>query len=60
MAKNKTKKKGQPQQQKISPERFLREKARQLPIDKCYMSTYWQDGGMALVMVTRRRPGENE
>lgn len=60
MAKNKTKKKGQPQQQKISPERFLREKARQLTIDKCYMSTDWQDGGMALVMVTRRRPGENE
>ena len=57
MAKNKTKKKGQPQQQKISPERFLREKARQLPIDKCYMSTDWQDGGMALVMVPRRRPG---
>ncbi len=56
MAKKKTKKKGQQQQQKISPEKFLREKGRQLPLDKCYMSSHWQDGGMALVMVTRRRP----
>lgn len=56
MAKKKTKKKGQPQLQKISPEKFLREKARQLPFDKCYMNSHWQDSGMALVMVTRRRP----
>lgn len=27
-----------------------------MPLDKCYMSTNWQDDGVALVMVTRRRP----
>ncbi len=50
------KKKTTQQQGKISPEKYIREKARTLPIDKCYVNQDWQKAGMANVVVTRQRP----
>lgn len=43
---------------KISPEKFMREKVRTLPIGKCYVTPGWKDVGIADVIVTRiRRDG---
>ncbi len=61
MAKKKSKNKGKGQQQPtLSPYRFMREKARTLPIGKCYIAPPdWQESGMAHVIVTRVRPSGN-
>lgn len=61
MAKKKSKNKGKGQQQPaLSPHRFMREKARTLPIGKCYIAPpNWQESGMAHVIVTRVRPSGN-
>lgn len=59
MAKKKAKNKGQ-QQPALSPYKFMREKARTLPIGKCYIAPPdWQKSGMAHVIVTRVRPSGN-
>lgn len=55
----KKKKKKAPQLPAISPVRFIREKARKLPIGKCYINKDWQEKGMATVFVTRLRPNGN-
>ncbi|MDE5871246.1 MAG: DUF1186 family protein [Muribaculaceae bacterium] len=54
----KNKKKGG-SQVKISPERYMRERVRNLPIGKCYINPDWQENGMAHVIVTRNRAGGN-
>lgn len=54
MGKNKKKKSGKTNIG-ISPERFMREKARNNPLDKCYLTKNWQEKGLAHVIVTRRR-----
>lgn len=61
MAKKKSKNKNKGQQQPaLSPYRFMREKARTLPIGKCYIAPpNWQESGMAHVIVTRVRPSGN-
>lgn len=61
MAKKKSKNKSKGQQQlPLSPYRFMREKARTLPIGKCYISPPdWQESGMAHIIVTRVRPSGN-
>lgn len=61
MAKKKSKNKGKGQQQPaLSPYRFMREKARALPIGKCYIApSDWQKEGMAHVIVSRVRPSGN-
>ncbi len=61
MAKKKSKNKGKGQQQPaLSPYKFMREKARTLPIGKCYIAPPdWQEAGMAHVIVTRVRPSGN-
>lgn len=58
MAKKKSKKKAQPQVSP-SPARFMREKARKLPLGKCYVNSDWREAGMADVAVTRVRPSGN-
>ena len=58
MAKKKTKKaNSQPQHQ--SPEKYIRQKARTLPIGKCYITGDWQEQGLAQIVVTRLRPSGN-
>lgn len=37
-----------------SPEKYIRTRARSLPLGECYMNTGWKDSGMAFIMVTRR------
>ncbi|MDE6286799.1 MAG: DUF1186 family protein [Muribaculaceae bacterium] len=59
MAKKKSGKKGAQQMKPLSPERFMREKARKLPIAGCYVNNDWQNAGEASVWVTRRRPDGN-
>ncbi|MCM1028807.1 MAG: DUF1186 domain-containing protein [Pseudoflavonifractor sp.] len=57
MAKNKSKKKAAAVQP-MGPERFLREKARSLPVGDCYMN-YDKEMGLSTVLVSRRRPSGN-
>ncbi len=48
------------QQPALSPYRFMRKKARTLPIGKCYIAPPdWLESGMAHVIVTRVRPSGN-
>lgn len=47
---------GLAQNQKITPERFMREKARTLPLGKCFVTKDWQKAGIAQIFVTRIRP----
>ena len=56
MAKNKSK---QNQFQLLSPEKYIRLKARNLPIEVCYVSDDWKDerGAVAEVIVVRRHAG---
>lgn len=54
----KNKKKGGTQA-KISPERYMRERVRTLPIGKCYINPNWEENGMAHIIVTRNRAGGN-
>ena len=50
------KKKTQPSQKKFTPESYIRQKARMLPIGDCYISDDWQHAGEAIVWVTRCHP----
>lgn len=59
MAQKKPKNKKKAQQTQMSPERFLREKARTLPIGKCYITPDWENQGLAQVIVSRIRPNGN-
>ncbi len=59
MAKNKSKNKQQ-QKPALSPYCYMREKARNLPIGKCYIAPPdWQESGMAHIIITRVRPNGN-
>lgn len=58
MAKNK-KSKSRQQQPQMSPERFLREKARTLPIEKCYITSNWKEAGISQIIISRLRPSGN-
>ena len=39
--------------QSISPENFIKTRARNLPLGKCYISTEWQEQGLITIVVTR-------
>lgn len=43
----------------MSPERFMRDKVRTLPIGKCYVTSGREETGLAHVIVTRVRPSGN-
>lgn len=61
MAKKKSKNNSKGQKQPaLSPYRFMREKARTLPVGKCYIAPPdWLESGMAHIVVTRVRPSGN-
>lgn len=44
---------------KMSPERYMRERVRNLPIGKCYINPDWQKEGLAHILLTRNRAGGN-
>ena len=52
----KKKKKSAPQQGPISPEKYIRLHARELPIYKCYMPQEGSAQGMSEIVVSRKRP----
>ncbi len=41
----------------MSPERYMRERVRNLPIGKCYINPDWEEDGLAHIIVTRERAG---
>ena len=45
--------------QMLSPENYIRQKARTLPIHECWLNTEWQEEGMANIVVTRRHTNSN-
>lgn len=50
------KKKSKGQATQMSPERYIKERVRLLPIDKCLVNTEWQENGLAHIAVMRRHP----
>lgn len=45
--------------QMLSPENYIRKKARSLPIHECWVNSDWKDSGMANIIVSRRHTNEN-
>lgn len=43
----------------ISPEKYIRQRARKLPVYKCYMPQEISNQGMSIVVVARQRPNGN-
>ncbi|MBX9850127.1 MAG: hypothetical protein K2X86_00040 [Cytophagaceae bacterium] len=43
-------------QQALSPEKYIRTKARTLPIETCLLNAGWSDHGLAVITVIRRHP----
>lgn len=54
MTKKKNKKKSATKAKAFSSEKYIREKARLLPIDSCYVNSNWKQTGLANVIVVRR------
>ena len=48
-----------PKQQQLSPESYIRTRARTLPIDACYINAGWETAGLATVVVLRRHVNGN-
>jgi len=42
------------QNQQLSPEKYIRTRARTLPIGTCYINANWRDSGLAVIFVCRR------
>ena len=42
-----------------TPEKYIRNKARSLPLGTCYINDGWKDSGMALIVVTRKHVNNN-
>ncbi len=45
--------------QLLSPEKYIRTRARSLPIGPCYINENWADAGMALIIITRKHTNGN-
>lgn len=45
--------------QMLSPENYIRKKARSLSIHECWINSDWKDSGMASIVVSRRHTNEN-
>lgn len=50
MAKNK---KTNNANQKLSPENYIRQKARSLPIYECWITSNWKNSGLASICISR-------
>ena len=48
----------QPQRQ-LKPDEYVRTKARQLPIYKCYVNDYWLNTGLTMVIIARQHKTGN-
>jgi hypothetical protein len=45
--------------QMLSPENYIRQKARTLPIHKCYVNSDWKLSGLANILVSRKHSNGN-
>ena len=45
--------------QMLSPENYIRKKARLLPIHECWINADWEDSGMANIVIARRHTNGN-
>lgn len=43
--------------QNLSPENYIRQRARNLPIYRCYVNSNWEENGMAQVLISRKHAG---
>ena len=43
----------------LSPENYVKTRARILPLGKCYVSTGWEEKGLVTLVVTRNHPSGN-
>jgi hypothetical protein len=43
----------------LSPENYIKNKARTLPLDKCYVNDGWKEAGMANIFVVRKHTTGN-
>jgi hypothetical protein len=46
-------------QNNLSPEKYIRTKARQLAVDKCYINESWENSGLATIVVSRKHSNNN-
>ena len=46
-------------QHPISPEKYIRTRARSLPLGPCYINNNWQESGFANIFVTRMYSNNN-
>ncbi len=46
-------------QKQLSPENYIKTRARTLPIDKCYINVDWKETGMANIVVQRKHTNGN-
>jgi hypothetical protein len=53
------KKNNQQSQQQLSPEQYIRTRARKLPINTCYINKDWEESGMANIVVSRKHSNGN-
>jgi hypothetical protein len=44
---------------KLSPEKYIISKARNLPFDDCFISEDWMEKGLATIFLTKKMPGGN-
>jgi len=52
--------KKKPQQQvKLTPENYIKTKARTLPIHACYLNSEWKESGLANILVVRKHTNGN-
>ena len=42
-----------------TPEKYMRTRARSLPLGECYINSEWEESGMAFILVTRRHVNGN-
>ncbi|MBN1927565.1 MAG: hypothetical protein JW798_17155 [Prolixibacteraceae bacterium] len=45
--------------QMLSPENYIRQKARSLPIHECWVNTSWKEDGLANITISRRHTNNN-
>lgn len=45
--------------QMLSPEKYIKQKARTLPIHECWINSDWQEGGLGNIFVTRKHSNGN-
>jgi hypothetical protein len=54
-----TKKKASAQPQNLSPENYIRQKARNLPVYKCWINDNWKDNKIANIIIARQHTNGN-